>query len=1149
MKHKLLELVLLLSAFLLGTTDVMAQGSTTSSMNGRVLDQNGQAVPGATVIAVHEPTGSQFGNVTDPNGNYRLNNMNVGGPYTISISFVGYETFREGGVFLDLGQTFRLNASLTDQVTELEEILIMANRGDIFDGNRTGSETIIDERAIMNAPTVDRNLQDFTRLTPQANGNIGIAGAISFGGLNNRYNSIYIDGAANNDLFGLADSGTNGGQTGISPISIDALEQFQVVLAPYDVRMGGFAGGGINVVTRSGSNKFAGSAYYLVNNEKFTGKTPSHEGGVIREKLAEFSNKTYGFRLGGPIIKNKLFFFVNAEIQRDETPQPFDADSWEGASGSGDSVVQVLNSISGKLRNDYGYEPGDFLNTTNTIDGEKFLTRLDWNINQNHKLMLRYHYTKAEQTGPPRPSSRTVASQNSNQFFPSTTNSASVEWKANFGNTASSNVIFGVTTVRDDRDVTGQPFPRLTIRDGDGTITTGAEPFSFANIVNQDVYTLTANYNLYKGRHTLTFGTHNEVFSIFNLFLPLHVPEYTFNSVDKFVAGDTITGVPEAILYLHGHAFPDPNTGIVPIGDNAESVAADFSTVQLGFYVQDEFQVNDRLKLTGGLRIDIPTFLDDGFNKVAEDDNIGFNDESNPNSTINLLKNAGYDLEGAKAGQLPDAQIHWSPRIGFNYDIKGDKTSQLRGGLGIFTSRIPYVWPGGVYLRNGLKSGFLADFQGLDFSTSPPTPCCGALGPGAGGVPFNPDLNSQPINSTRPVGDVDLFSKDFKFPQIFRASIGIDQQLPWWGLIGTLDFQYSAKVNDVIYTGVNKPKDPIGNLSGGPDNRPIYQNVDTLKFVDPTYNYITLATNTNEGRAINLTLQLTKPFDNGFTSNLGYSSTSSNSIYDNTVFINSSQWQELHSVNGRNWVSQPGNGNYVDVDKIQNSQFNTLSRITWYLSYRKEYAGMLASTIALFYNGQQGIPFSYVYNDGDGGLTNDDTGLDEARNLIYVPATQSDINLVDIPIVDDMGNQISAITPAEQWGDLDAFIKGDDYLSENRGGYAERNGPRMPWEHIIDLKFAQEIFLGAGNSRHTLALTFDIFNFTNMLGNIFDQDWGKRYFIADNQNFQLISLDGFESDGTSPRFTFQDPGEPWDALQSGTNSSRWSMRMGVRYTF
>lgn len=825
--------------------DVFAQGATTAGMNGRVVDANGEGLPGATVIAVHQPTGSQFGNVTDVNGNYRLANMNVGGPYTVSISFVGYETFQQGNVFLDLGQTFRINSTLSDQATELEAVEIVAGAGDVFDGNRTGSETIINERMITSLPSVNRDLKDFMRLTPQANTNTGIDGAVSFGGLNNRYNSIFIDGAASNDLFGLSSPGTNGGQTGISPISIDALEQFQIVLSPYDVKLGGLAGAGINVVTRSGSNDFKGSAYYLVSNEGLAGKTPTDDPNVERVKLADFSAKTYGFRLGGPIIKNKLFFFVNTEIQRDETPQPFDATSYEGdaAQPGAIGIIPTLDLISAKLQNAYGYEPGSFVSTTNVLEGEKFLIKLDYNLSQKHKLTARHAYTKADNVGPFAPSSRVVTSQNSGQTFPSTNNSTTFEIKSSFSNSISNNLIVGLTFTRDDRSVTGVPFPNVKIQDGLADIISGSERFSHANVVNQDVITITDNFTIYKGDHTITLGMHHEFFSIFNLFLPLHVPEYTFSSVDKFLIGDAAnpladgSGTPEAWLFLYGH-----EQGNVNIGDDALKVAADFSTVQLGFYAQDEYQVSDRFKLTGGIRVDIPRYVD------SPPENTDFN-----TNVIPVIEAAGYDLQGAKASQLPKATLHWSPRIGFNYDVKGDKTTQVRGGIGIFTSRIPYVWPGGVYLRNGLTSGFTVLFNGAGFAP-----------PGIGGIPFEPDLNNQPFIDISPTGDVDLFAEDFKFPQILKTSIGIDQQLPWWGLIGTLDFQYTDKLNDVLYQHVNKPLQPIGNLTGTPDNRPIF---DTTP-IDPDYNYITLATNTGEGWTYSFTTQVQKPFESGFLSPL-----------------------------------------------------------------------------------------------------------------------------------------------------------------------------------------------------------------------------------------------------------------------------------------
>ncbi len=1095
MIKSLLKFLMLSAIMVLGMQFASGQGTTTSSMNGSITDANGEAVPGATVIALHVPTNSQFGNATDATGAYRLNNLNVGGPYTITVSFVGFETYTRNGVYLDLGQTFRLDAQLSDQVTELEAIEVLAGSGEVFDGNRSAPETVVNDYAIQQLPTVSRGLNDFTRLTPLANTNVGINGAISFGGLNNRYNSIFIDGAATNDYFGLANSGTNGGQTGISPISVDGIEQFQIVLAPYDVRLGGLAGAGISAVTRTGSNELEGSAWYLVSNEGFSGKTPTDDSSVDRIKLPDFSNKTYGFRLGGPIIKDKLFFFALAEIQRDETPQPFAINEYLG-----DATTADFEDLADFVRNTYNYEPGNFLNTSNLLEGEKFMFNLDYNISQKHKLSLRYRYTKASQVGPPQTTNSNVFFSNSGQTFPSITNSGSLELKSNFANSSNS-FILGITTVRDDREVTGQPFPSIAINDGanGAQIQLGSEPFSHANVVNQDVITITNNFNLYRGKHTLTFGTHNEFFSIFNLFLPFHVPQYGFSSIDKFKSE-------EAFIYLYGHEQADVN-----IGDDAVSVAADFNSLQLGFYAQDEFQVNDKLKLTGGLRVDIPIFLDDGPANSQFD-----------NTTRGLLEAAGYNLEGATAGQVPSTQIHWSPRIGFNWDIRGDKTMQLRGGMGIFTSRIPYVWPGGVYLRNGLTSGFTFMFNGAGFAP-----------PGAGGIPFEPDLNNQPAVTGGPQGDIDLFAEDFKFPQIFKATLGMDKQLPWWGLIATIDLQYTKKVNDIIYQQLNKPLNSVGNLTGTPDDRPIFD----ATAIDPTYTNITLATNTSEGNTFSFTAQLQKPFDNGFMASVAYSYTHAESLFDGTVFINSSQWQEYHSVNGRN--SPAG---------LQRSQFSTGSRINSFVSYRKEYGKNFASSLSLFYNGQDGLPFSYVYSDNDGTLNNDDPTLDEPRNLIYVPANANEIifgEMVDDGMGGTMVAEVSEANASAQWGALDAFISGDDHLSDRRGDYAERNGARMPFESILDLRAAQEIYINKGGRKHTLEISIDIFNFSNLL----NKDWGRRHQVGDNQNFQLVNFVGFLPGTNTPTYSFADPGNPYSIIQSGVNSARWNARFGLRYTF
>jgi hypothetical protein len=452
--------------------------------------------------------------------------------------------------------------------------------------------------------------------------------------------------------------------------------------------------------------------------------------------------------------------------------------------------------------------------------------------------------------------------------------------------------------------------------------------------------------------------------------------------------------------------------------------------------------------------------------------------------------------------------------------VGGNKQTQVRGGMGIFTSRIPYVWPGGIYLRNGLTSGFTVGFDGGGFAP-----------PGAGGIPFEPDLANQPAITGGPQGDVDLFADDFKFPQIFKMSLGVDHKLPWWGLIGTLDAQYTTKVNDINYTMVNKQLDPIGNLTGTPDTRPIFD----PSLLDPTYNYITLADNTSKGNTFSFTAQIQKPLQNGFTGSIAYSYTHAESLFDGTIFINANQWNEYHSVNGRN--SPAG---------LQRSQYATGSRIVGFVSKRWEYANNFATSVSFFYNGQSGLPYSYVYNDNDGQLTNDDPNLDEPRNLIYIPASQGDIIFGEL-VDDGMGGQtvVEASDASQQWQALDAFIERDDYLSENRGGYAERNGARMPFESILDFRAAQEFFINTGGRRHTLEVAIDIFNFTNFL----NKDWGRRYQISDNQNFQLIDFVGFLPGTNTPTYSFQDPGEPASIIQAGVNSARWSARFGVRYSF
>ncbi len=1053
---------------------------TTSGMNGKVTGPDGNGLIGATVVAIHVPTGTQFGGISDGEGYYRLPNMDVGGPYTVKVSYVGYEAWTKNSVYLTLGQTSKINPGLKTTEVKLGEVAIVGQRGtvNIFDGNRTGAETVVSIDMIDAMPTVGRDLTDFTRLTPQAT--VDDNSAISIAGVNNRYNSLTIDGGYQNDAFGLSASGVNGGQTGGTPISLDAIEQFQVTVAPFDVRHSGFAGGGINAVTKRGTNTLHGSLYGYYRNQSLSGKTPTNALGDLtdktdeeidemRESLADFTAITSGFRLGGPIIKNKLHFFINAEVQRDATPQPFSLDNYNG-----DATSAQLDDLRSHLQSTYGYDPGSFDDNTRELRSDKFLARIDWNISDVSKLMLRHSYTNHESFGPSRSTSSSINFYNKGVYFPSKTNSTTLELKSNFEN-SSNDLIAVFTSVRDDRDPLGGEdnyFPAVRVKNGNGNIYFGSEPYSTANELNQNIFTITDNYSIYKGKHTITVGTSNEFASVYNLFMRKNFGEYRFYSLDDFYAGNPAQ-------YERGYSLVDDITG------DGSAAAASFNMLQVGLYVQDEFQVSDDFKVTFGVRADMPIFL----TQPGVDEN--FN-----NNMIPQIEAKGWDMMGAQAGQMPKAQVLFSPRLGFNWDASGDESTQIRGGVGIFTSRLPLVWPAGSYTNNGLTIGGVY-YKGSD-------------------IVFSGDWQDQYENTdfgmtdAIPSGQMDLFAADFKFPQVFRANLGIDQKLGW-GVVGTVEGIFTKTINNVNYQNVNLDKDPDFYLTGA-DNRAHYSD----DRIDRTYSRVMLGHNTSEGYAYNFSAILAKPFENGFTANLSYSFGRSMAVNDGTSSQNSSQWRYTEHVNGLN-----------NLD-LTYSDFDQGHRVTAFLSYRKEYFNHAATQISMFYNGSSGSRFSYVYNDygdmnGEG---------ENSSNLIYIPETQGDIVFAD------------AETAAAQWADLNTYIEADEYLNANRGGYAERNGARAPFSNTIDLKIAQDFFVKANGSKHKLQLTLDVFN----LGNMINKDWGRRWYVG-NDAFRLVSFKGMADDGTTPTYEFSTPRNTWSADDSGLRSSRWMAQVGVRYSF
>lgn len=1055
-----------------------AQGSTTASMSGVVKEQGGTELPGATVIAVHQPTNTQYVGATNAEGRYSIQNMRVGGPYTITVKYIGYQDRVAENISLTLGQTLSLNFTMLENSQTLGEVQVISRRDNVINSERTGAATTINAEQIATLPTVSRQINDFVRLTPQAD----VKGtSISIAGINNRFNQLTIDGAVSNDVFGLSGTGTNGGSTGTSPISLDAIEQFNVQIAPFDVRLGGFAGGGISAVTRSGTNDFSGSAYYFTRNQDLAGKTP---GALLRDgesatRFNDFSEKQYGFRVGGPIIKDKLFFFLNAEKTESTTPLSFAP----GQAGSEITVAEAQRVAARAAA--LGYDPGAFGEQQESAGSEKIFGRLDWNLSDKHKMTARYSYTFGETVQLSR-SPRSLTFANGGILRESTTNSAVVEFNSRFSNSISNNFVAGYTRVREPRTTPGAPFPRVTLRlPGSRTVSLGTEAFSTVNQLDQDIFTLTDNLTIFKGKHTLTFGTHNELYKMYNAFIGQAYGDYEFSSSPASDVNPA-TGQPYTAIENFERGIATSYTYQYSRTSNPRE-GANFGAMQLGFYGQDEYQATENLKLTGGLRLDIPIYLD----KPLENED--FN-----NSALAQR----YDV---RTNRMPKPAFMWSPRLGFNWDVKGDRTTQLRGGTGIFTSRFPFVWAGGAFTQ----SGVLLD-QNRRVTASGAAPA----------IPFNAD----PFNQTKrtsvsqPGGNITVLDRDFKVPQIFRTNIAVDQQLPF-GFIGTAEFMYSKNLNSFNFNNINLVE-PSGTLEGA-DNRVLYPAANKIL---SNYTEIIYIENANKGYSWTATAQLQKSFSNGLYGSLAYSYTESKDLNPGTSSQNHSNYYRVASVNGSNNL------------EVGFSPFNVGSRIVGAVSYRREYLRNLATAVSVFYTGQSGTPFSYIVR-GDVNRSTFTSSNSNHFSLIYIPRDASEIKFAG-----------SEAEQAAQWSEFNAFIENNKYLAERRGQYAERNGARTPFTHQFDVKFSQDIFANIADKRNALQFTVDILN----VGNLINKNWGERYAYGNSyfdNTFQILDLDSFS--GNTPVYKFARKGTdlPYTVSDAPIGGSRWVGQVGLRYIF
>jgi hypothetical protein len=1179
LRHSLALVWLLLTATL-----SWGQGATTSAMSGTITDAQGQVLPGATVIAIHTPTNTQYVAPTNADGRFNIQNMRVGGPYTVKVTFVGFQDFNRTGINLTLAENFRLDVKLSDASTQLTEVTVSGRQNPIMNADRTGAATTIQRQQIERLPTLNRSFADFTRLTPQANG-------LSFGGRNSGYNNLTIDGAVFNNAFGL--SGTVGGQSNAQPISVDALEQIQVSIAPYDVRQGSFTGAGINAVTRSGTNQVTGSVYFYNRNQRefFLGRNV----GDVSVPVTNFFLRNYGARVGGPIVKDKLFFFVSYEQERRNDPPSgnFTA-SAAGQPANGVSVSQAsaasLDALSGFLQQQYGFAAGPYQGYFQRQNSDKATVKLDWNISTNNRFNIKYNYLKAYADVPPS-NSGAIGTRSGTAFglplqsayytINNNLNSVIAELNSTLGHGKfSNNLTAGYSAFRDFRTPFSSAFPFVEIGNGVGvagaTGTTAAnatytsfgyEPFTAGNLLDTDVYQLGDNFTAYLGKHSLTVGTYNEYYRFRNGFAPNYNSYYRFNSLEDFYSNQGFSYDRASASYA---AFTNPNASRanpsqfqLQYAANADGAFpyARIQASQIGFYVQDEYTPVNNFKVTVGLRGDIPKIYSD----VAQ------------NTAVAAL--TFRNGEKINTGQLPETRVLFSPRIGFNWDVKDNKKTQVRGGTGIFTGRVPFVWISNQASNNGVLFGSISATNaasGLTTTYNRFNPNPTYYVPGSGG----PIAGPATANTTYNLAVTD---RSFKFPQVWRSNIAIDQQLPG-GVVATLEAFYTKDVNAVYHQNVNLPGsegNPINQAKGpdGTDNRPIFYNFGTPlngfypvtvpsgtaaalvannriygsvpssqggnTAARPNITDAIVMKNTNQGYSYAVTAQLQKSFSNGVFASLAYTYSDSRSVNDGGSIAQSI------------WRDRPVSGD-PNANVLSYSQFLQRHRVIAVGSYRHEYFGHLGTTLSLFYTGAPLGRFSYVYAgdmNGDGAGGNND--------LVFIPRTQNDIVLRDLTFNDNASNRVVTYTAAQQYADLDAYISQDKYLSKHRGEYAERNGAELPWLHQVDLKLMQDIFTDIGKNRNTLQFSLDIFN----VGNLLNKNWGA---LRTTNRANLLTFQGYTLDGR-PAFSYPylnnpvvsnaSAGTPGSVTSQGVPlsqafrdnvtsiSSRWQLQVGVRYLF
>jgi outer membrane receptor protein involved in Fe transport len=1055
---------------------VEAQGVTTGAVSGYVQDSAGAPLANAQVVITYLPTGFRTAVTTNANGLYLAQGLEPGGPYEVVARAIGYRPERASGLRTSIGQTTRQNFVLAASTVQLEDIVVTSEAdADIFSPSHQGTSLTIDESVLRRLPTLNRDFTDFVKLSPQVNVRDGDDGGVAVAGQNNRFNTIQVDGATVNDRFGLGRTGQTGGQAGGRAVGLEAVKEYQILLAPYDVRQGNFTGALINAVTKSGTNELSGSAFVTYRNDALAGD-PLGE--------SEFNQSQFGAALGGPIIRDKLHFFLSGEFSRRTTPALGPA---FGSTESPPPVSQEEFDRFVSLLEGYGLSAGngDIFDRSNPLTN--LLARFDWQLGTSNRVVFRYGYNQAgddvfsRSTAPNNPifDLTSVAYQ-----FKNKTHNPSVQLFSNFGNGASNEFRVSFQSIRDRRTPSVvQPLvmvENLTnpLNAGTARIQAGSEQFSQGNELDQDFWEVTDNFSKPIGNHLFTIGTRNEFYKVRNLFAQASFGAWRFNSLDDFEAG-----VAEQLIV----------SGAAGGGVTGETT---FNTYTLGFYAQDQWTLNDRFSLTYGVRADIPMFPDD------------------PEYDPRVAADFG-------AHDVPSGQVMWQPRVGFNYDLRGDRTSQVRGGIGLFAGAPAFVWMSNAYANTGLKFSQLTcrdeDTPAFDPTLPAPQECADGTAIEPGGF----------------VGEVDLIGEDTKFPRVLRLNLALDQQLGS-GIIGTLEGIYTKGVDDYFIINRNLAG-PVGTDATGrtlygtfeADGDAVPDYVNTIygpSFSGGVYELL----NTSNNFSYSITGQLQRRFGSSLLLRAGYTYSHAEDVQSFTSSRAISNWRNSRTLSGLDTEDEATTGSFDRPHRISLGA-------TWIAPWER-----YRTEISFYYTGQSGQPYTYIAGGGSnrGDLNADGTNTNDP---IYIPTGASDANLQFADIMDGPVVEVSA---AEQAAAFDEFIAGESCLSEQRGQIMERNSCRNPWQTFLDMSLRQSL---PSMNGHELTLEVGIFNLLNLL----DEDWGRIKTIGGTVFYSddPLQMVGFDEGTNQPIFQF-DPANLENRYQVTTAlGNSYQVQMGLRYAF